>query len=780
MPATDQRTPTPLSPFTISSCSSASEFQANAISAYGFSTHSPPTSAHLTENDGGKSDIVGSEIPKKTLVENVQKTEEDEEEDIQTFIMGTNISDIPFLDLWKLMNKKLGWKYLHSKVKYQAPPLSSSHAQGKPLPLIFDSAIDLVAFLDGNDSTIDKYSCNWSCNQNELLKRALLWKKDTLTAYYTIVKRNTRQYYEKEIQKQSKIQEKYRKLTYGFGGNGAICDVCFQLEGTPSSSTSFSPFVTCKTCALLVHYDCYLPLPQQMKDKEKKKKASPDSSKDEVIRLGKGCAVPNVGLDEDGFFLCDVCRRNQTDSKVTAPKYKNDAYFFMKETVEAKCDGRVHPDVTCELCLRKDVCGGLKLLAASVNNWVHLACVQCIPEAFCQDNKVCFGTITKEKKGKTVHELIQGVTNGGDSNTGFTSLTCDACSRSGGLLLPCSSNECEYRLHPLCAELSSRKRIVDKNTNCISYHCAVHSFTNKCSLCYQVHFQKDMIQCSICTHRFHKKCLQKEILEGRRNHRTKKSTVTPNDCNLVDYESADDEHYCNSCIQEGLANGALIEVKQPLSMKKQQMVKYTRRNLDNTNNIATSSSSPNILTILKQKSKPTEEKKKNTRSATAIEDGAEVYFSRNKKVKASVRQLSSSIISKSDMAHYETEKKKIVHNDGGNEINEYTAAASKPQRSTTKKKQSAKSTNEELLNKWPSPQECVDYLLSHDVRTKHSYQLAELERKHREHFSEWSFLLKTNHSLLLYGYGSKRQLLNNFSNKLSDEGHYVANIQGYQ
>jgi origin recognition complex subunit 2 len=130
--------------------------------------------------------------------------------------------------------------------------------------------------------------------------------------------------------------------------------------------------------------------------------------------------------------------------------------------------------------------------------------------------------------------------------------------------------------------------------------------------------------------------------------------------------------------------------------------------------------------------------------------------------------------------YYETEKNSTVHNDGGNEINEYTAVASKPQRSTTKKKRSTKPTKEELLNKWPSPQECVDYLLSHNVRIKHSYQLAELERRHREHFSEWSFLLKTNHSLLLYGYGSKRQLLHNFSEKLSEEGHYVANIQGYQ
>jgi hypothetical protein len=326
MPATGQRTPTPLSPFTISSSSSASEFQANALSAHGFSIQSPPTSVHLTENDGGKSDNVGSKIPKKTLVEDVQKTEEDEEEDIQTLIMGTNIADIPFLDLWKLMNKKLGWRYLPSKVKYQAPHLSSTHAEGKPLPLVFDSAIDVVAFLDGHDSIIDKYSCNWSYNQNELLKRALQWKKDILTAYYTIVKRNKQQYYEKEIQKQSKIQEKYRKLTYGFGGNGAICDVCFRLEGTPSSSTSFSPFVTCKTCSLLVHYDCYLPLPQQMNDKEKKKKAPPDSSKDEMIMLGKGCAVPNVGLDEDGFFLCDVRCRQQTDSIVTDPKYKNDAH----------------------------------------------------------------------------------------------------------------------------------------------------------------------------------------------------------------------------------------------------------------------------------------------------------------------------------------------------------------------------------------------------------------------------------------------------------------------
>jgi origin recognition complex subunit 2 len=49
-----------------------------------------------------------------------------------------------------------------------------------------------------------------------------------------------------------------------------------------------------------------------------------------------------------------------------------------------------------------------------------------------------------------------------------------------------------------------------------------------------------------------------------------------------------------------------------------------------------------------------------------------------------------------------------------------------------------------------------------------TYELPEvikIETSYKEHFQEWRFLVSTNHSLLFYGLGSKRTLLNQFANE---------------
>jgi origin recognition complex subunit 2 len=58
-------------------------------------------------------------------------------------------------------------------------------------------------------------------------------------------------------------------------------------------------------------------------------------------------------------------------------------------------------------------------------------------------------------------------------------------------------------------------------------------------------------------------------------------------------------------------------------------------------------------------------------------------------------------------------------------------------------------------------------------------QVEKNEAKYKEHFKDWRFLLGTNHSILLYGFGSKRPLLNEFAEKeLSKEG-YALTLDGF-
>ena len=70
---------------------------------------------------------------------------------------------------------------------------------------------------------------------------------------------------------------------------------------------------------------------------------------------------------------------------------------------------------------------------------------------------------------------------------------------------------------------------------------------------------------------------------------------------------------------------------------------------------------------------------------------------------------------------------------------------------------------------WPDPKACVDSLRS--IQWDEACGENDVSARHRAHFSDWRFLLSTNHSLLLYGFGSKRALLDRFGEEeLSKEG----------
>ena len=71
---------------------------------------------------------------------------------------------------------------------------------------------------------------------------------------------------------------------------------------------------------------------------------------------------------------------------------------------------------------------------------------------------------------------------------------------------------------------------------------------------------------------------------------------------------------------------------------------------------------------------------------------------------------------------------------------------------------------------WPNPKENIEaiQLLNND-HTDSMYILKSRQLL-QSSASQWKFLLSTNHCLLLYGFGSKRFLLNEFANELKSSG----------
>ena len=80
--------------------------------------------------------------------------------------------------------------------------------------------------------------------------------------------------------------------------------------------------------------------------------------------------------------------------------------------------------------------------------------------------------------------------------------------------------------------------------------------------------------------------------------------------------------------------------------------------------------------------------------------------------------------------------------------------------------------------KWPSPRDCVT-----SIRSGSDHQESQRQKvvdEYLDEFSlEWKFLLNTNHSLLLHGFGSKKHLLNKFASiELRPDGD-VLTLNGY-
>lgn len=358
-----------------SSSSSVSSFGAKATSLF-------PLDEPLLDN------LSANETPPKDA-ETASRTSPQlpiDQDELNMFVSETELSSFHFLDLWGHVLQELHWTYVSGR--YQAPP-DPQHGVVSSKGEVFENAKHLVAFLDGQEWALKLYENTYvgvpeDQRREFVTRRAKALRNEILKAYFPTVKqieqdaeRIQRDQVERKLHKQQQAQQDALQRVYGFGEPDTICDVCFDLERN-TGQRDFSPFVQCKSCKLLVHFDCYLP---QIEEED---------------QLGKGHAVDKVGLDEDGFFVCDVCRANGGRNIHEIARVRN-MPKALPDDVEAKGDGRVHTGAFCQLCLRNDVCGGLKQTNdGDAEIWVHQACIQCIPEAFNRESKIHFQVGKKE------------------------------------------------------------------------------------------------------------------------------------------------------------------------------------------------------------------------------------------------------------------------------------------------------------------------------------------------------------------------------------------------
>ena len=330
-------------------------------------------------------------------------------DDLQTYLFSTDIKSIQFLELWAyVLEKTLKWKWLGGM--YVVPDPQENDLFGNALAKgeRFHSAKQAMDFMAGDEYTLSLFqhlyidALKWYREYSKAVKyndrhrfqttidiakyRSNRLRQEVLSAYYPVLKRieyDTRKREEDRKKKQVSHQRDTRP-TYGFGGNDVICDVCFCPENDRAhQGVNFRPFVKCRSCKLTVHFDCYLP------------------TFDEEHLLGAGYFSPLCGVDHKGFFKCFVCSFNP--AKGRNRQAAKDENFASSKSIEAHGDGRLHSsEKFCQLCLRNDVCGGLKTLddAGTRAVYVHQTCMLSVNEAYNKGDKIAF---ICGKKDKSIH-----------------------------------------------------------------------------------------------------------------------------------------------------------------------------------------------------------------------------------------------------------------------------------------------------------------------------------------------------------------------------------------
>lgn len=152
--------------------------------------------------------------------------------------------------------------------------------------------------------------------------------------------------------------------------------------------------------------------------------------------------------------------------------------------------------------------------------------------------------------------------------------------------------------------------------------------------------------------------------------------------------------------------------------------------------------------------------KEQTVSVTRNEPGTEQFFA--KKVRKSGRSKNAQISYTHEKADVST---KICDTSEKNEEHRID------------KKQKLIFGSSKLV--WPNPQECVKALRRRETDSNENDQSQTSLRLLKKFASEWMFLLSTNHSIILYGFGSKRNLLNDFAEQELSNCGDVLTLDGY-
>ncbi|KAJ2162006.1 Origin recognition complex subunit 2 [Coemansia sp. RSA 552] len=87
-------------------------------------------------------------------------------------------------------------------------------------------------------------------------------------------------------------------------------------------------------------------------------------------------------------------------------------------------------------------------------------------------------------------------------------------------------------------------------------------------------------------------------------------------------------------------------------------------------------------------------------------------------------------------------------------------------------------TSDNTLSKLPQLTQAQSRSLLSKAPTKHRSELKLLESLHRQQFRQWYFELESGFSIVFYGYGSKRRLLNDFAQEMAEDSPVVI-INGY-
>lgn len=322
--------------------------------------------------------------------------------------------------------------------------------------------------------------------------------------------------------------------SYGLGKDGGRCGVCFEREVTETTrrSQEASPFVQCTDCGLLVHSQCFDP-----------------TSEINVVT---------------GMFLCDVCNylararaKSHARESPDGTERRRSSSRVSPGPLPAQCewqdDGRLYPsspvDVFCTLCLRRDVTGGMKRTNENPGtHWAHLSCSM-------SNNYVHFRDGRMYGVGQALRANNKLITEEWEEPP-----VCEICTRPGGYLMHCAyvpdingvdrpkddhdtttpkkrkkqhnnNNKrqcqvvvedeqdvdvrCPYFVHPLCAELAERERVVEPTArgDVIFYHCAAHSGYDKCVVCHKANRPNAMLECDGCADGYHMFCMDPPLTE---------------------------------------------------------------------------------------------------------------------------------------------------------------------------------------------------------------------------------------------------------------------------